>query len=246
MKKKITVVALALSVMAIAALGSTLAWFTSEDSATNTFEIGEVEIKQYEMEPDGNGGFQEFTQGQMMLPIVKVDAPSTDANYIDKLVAVKNEGRNDAYVRTFIAVPATLADIIHLDVNVEDGWTQDATVWSNQMVKDEKDHEIAYKIISFTYNKALKNGEKTPDVLKGVYMDARVDVKEMTPDDETDNRKFCTLENGSYKFYNFDINTKIKVLVATQGCQVDGFTGGAADTLDTVFGGFAPDFTQVK
>lgn len=246
MKKKITVVALALSLLAIVVAGSTLAWFTSEDSATNTFVIGEVKIAQYEMEPDGNNGFRPFTQNQTMLPIVKVNEPSTDANYIDKLVSVKNEGRNDAYVRTFIAVPATLVDIIHLDVNVADGWGKDDISWPNQMVKDEKNNEIAYKIISFTYNKALKNGEKTPDVLKGVYMDARVDVKEMTPDDETDNRKFCTLENGSYKFYNFDINTKIKVLVATQGCQVDGFTGGAADTLDTVFDKKAPNFANVN
>lgn len=248
MKKKITVVALALSVMAIAALGSTLAWFTSEDSATNTFEIGEVEIKQYEMEPDGNGGYQEFTQGQMMLPIVKVDAPSTDANYIDKLVAIKNEGKNDAYVRTFIAVPAALADILHLDLNVADGWVQDTKVWGNQSVNyqyevdgEAKTYSVAYKILSFTYNKALAKDEKTPDLLKGVYMDAKVDVKE----NAQGVKQFCTKEGNSYKFYDFDITKEIKVLVATQACQADGFEN-AKQAIDSAFGGFTPDFTKIN
>ena len=248
MKKKITVVALVLSLVAIAALGSTLAWFTSEDSATNTFEIGEVKIVQNENEHDENDELVAFTQNQMLLPIVNVDEPIKDVNYIEKLVSVENKGKNEAYVRTFIAVPAALADIIHLDVIADsaDGWTKDSHDWTNQMVKDEKGNEIAYKIISFTYNKALAKGDKTPDVLKGVYMDARVDVKEMTPDNNEDNRKFCTLENGSYKFYNFDIDTKIKVLVATQGCQADGFENGAANAIDTAFVKTAPDFTKVN
>ena len=236
MKKKITVVALVLSVLAIAALGSTLAWFTSEDSATNTFEIGEVKIKQYEMEKNEDGSYQEFTQGQMMLPIVKVDNPSEDANYIDKLVAVKNEGKNDAYVRTFIAVPATIADIIHLDVIADsaEGWTKDNVTWPEQN---------GYKIISFTYNKALAKGDKTPDVLKGVYMDAAVDVKE----NASGVRQFCTRNaDGSYTFYDFDITTEIKVLVATQGCQTAGFENGAANAIDTAFGNTAPDLTKVN
>ena len=237
MKKKITVVALALSLLAIAALGSTLAWFTSEDSATNTFEIGEVKIKQYEMEKNADGSFQEFTQGQMMLPIVKVDAPSTDANYIDKLVAVKNEGKNDAYVRTFIAYPAALNGLLHFDVaKAETGWTRDEVTWDTQTVDG-----VEYKIISYTYNSVLAKDCKTPDVLMGVYMDAAVDVK-----DNAGTRQFCTRNaDGTYTFYNFDITKEIKVLVATQGCQADGFDN-AKQAIDSAFGGYAPDFTKVN
>lgn len=239
MKKKITVVALVLSVMAIVALGSTLAWFTSEDSATNTFEIGEVKIKQYEMEKNEDGSYQEFTQGQMMLPIVKVDNPSEDANYIDKLVAVKNEGKNDAYVRTFIAYPMALNGILHFDVAIADtGWTRDQVTWPTQTVNG-----VEYKIISYTYNKALAKGDKTPDVLKGVYMDAAVDVKE----NASGVKQFCTRNaDRSYTFYDFDITTEIKVLVATQGCQTAGFENGAANAIDTAFGNTAPDFTKVN
>lgn len=238
MKKKITVVALALSVMAIAALGSTLAWFTSEDSATNTFEIGEVKIKQYEMEKNDDGTYQEFTQGQMMLPIVKVDAPSTDANYIDKLVAIKNEGKNDAYVRTFIAYPMALNGLLHFDVaKAETGWTRDEVTWDTQTVNG-----VEYKIISYTYNSVLAKYGKTPDVLMGVYMDAKVDVK-----DNAGTRQFCTRNaDGTYTFYNFDITKEIKVLVATQGCQADGFENGAVNAIDTAFGKTAPDFTKVN
>ena len=253
MKKKIAVVALALSLVAIAALGSTLAWFTSEDSVTNTFEIGEVKIVQHENERDEYGVLVDFTQNQMLLPVVNGEKPASDANYIEKLVSVEGKGKNEAYVRTFIAVPATLVDIIHLDVNVADGWSKDDKDWVKQTVEFEtivdgktEKYKVDYRIFSFTYKEALSKDEKTPFVLEGVYMDAAVDVKTTTVNGE-EVRQFCTRnEDGSYTFYNFDISKPIKVLVATQACQAAGFENGAADAIDTAFGNTAPDFTKVN
>lgn len=242
MKKKVTVISLVFALLAILVIGSSLAWFKDEDSVTNTFTIGEVKIKQNEKEHDANGNLQEFTQGQMLLPVVNTEDVTEDANYVEKLVSVENAGRNDAYVRTFIAVPAALKDILHLDVvaDSETGWTKDTHTWPNVTV-GEGEAAVEYAIVSFTYNTALTEDAETPYVLKGVYLDASVDVKE-NPSGE---RQFCTKNaDDTYTFYEFDITEEVKVLVATQGCQTAGFENGAANALDTAFG-TAPDFTVV-
>ena len=44
MKKKIIALALVLCMVAVAVVGGTLAYFTDDDSATNTFTVGNVEI----------------------------------------------------------------------------------------------------------------------------------------------------------------------------------------------------------
>ena len=116
MKKKLTlVIALAAVVLTIAIAGGTLAWFTADDAAKNTFTVGRIEITQYEQEHDANGDLQSFTQDQDLLPIVNVSSPADDGNYVEKIVTVENTGRNNAYVRTFIAYPKALKDVLHLD-----------------------------------------------------------------------------------------------------------------------------------
>ena len=242
MKKKVTIISLALALIAILVIGSSLAWFTDEDQATNTFTIGSVKIPQDEKEHDENGELQDFTQGQMLLPVVNTENVTEDDNYVEKLVSVKNIGKNDAYVRTFIAVPAALKEVLHLDVAADsaDGWSKDTQAWPNVVV-GEGEATLEYAVISFTYNKALEKDDVTPYVLKRVYLDAAVDVK----NNAAGERQFCTVNSdGTYTFYDFDITREVKVLVATQGCQTAGFEQGAANALDTAFG-TAPDFTVV-
>lgn len=236
-KKKILIAALAISLIAVA-VGGSLAWFTDNETVTNTFVIGEIDIVQHEEEHDANGALQAFTQQQVLLPVVNVQNVAADENYVEKLVSVENIGANDAYVRTFIAVPATLKDIIHLDTVADsaDGWKKDTIQWPNVTVDG-----VEYAVISFTYNTALAKDDKTDYLLNGVYMDAAVDMQK----DSTGNKQFCTEDaNGDYVFYSYDITTPIQVLVATQGCQADGFTSGAVSALNDVFGTTeVPSFT---
>ncbi|MBQ8802655.1 MAG: hypothetical protein IJZ53_03330 [Tyzzerella sp.] len=238
MKKKLVVASLVVALLAIA-VGGTLAWFTAEDSATNTFTIGSVEIEQNETNEDGSA----FTQSQVLLPIVNVTSPSEDVNYVDKIVNVKSTGENATYVRTFIAVPTAIKDILVLDtVDVETAdakWEKDSNTWDDVEVDG-----ISYSVISFTYTEALEKEETTAEpVLKGVYLKETVDVQ-----DNNGTKQFCTLnEDGeTYTFYACDITSPVKVLVATQGCQAEGFENGAANAIDTAFGGKAPDFTKVQ
>lgn len=44
MKKKVTAIALAVCILAVAVIGATMAYFTDTDSKTNTFTFGKVDI----------------------------------------------------------------------------------------------------------------------------------------------------------------------------------------------------------
>lgn len=105
--KKILALLLVIALTATITLSATLAYLTDEEEAVNVMVMGNIDIEQ--REHDRNG--EDFEQGQILLPIVgnttQKDAngyPLPD-NYIDKIVSVKNVGGNDAYIRTFIAIP---------------------------------------------------------------------------------------------------------------------------------------------
>ena len=70
-KKKILVLALSLAMVAILAVGGSLAYFTSEDKAENTFTAGGVEIDLIEQQVNEAGtALENFKQGQTLFPIV--------------------------------------------------------------------------------------------------------------------------------------------------------------------------------
>jgi len=122
-KKSLLVLAMTLSMVAILAIGGTLAYFTDTDYNKNVMVTGNVEIDQLEKQR-GDNGLEDFEDDQKMLPAVgdnnndgKLDVAyddgpgrlfSADRNVIDKMISVKNTGSEEAYVRTIIAfeIPA--------------------------------------------------------------------------------------------------------------------------------------------
>lgn len=246
-KKKILTLALVLALLAIVTVGGSLAWFTAEDIATNTFTVGSIRIEQHESQlgPDGNP--EEFEQGKVLLPIVNVDNPAEDPNYQDKIVTIENTGNNPAYVRTFIAFPANLeTEYLMLDYETSDdpanGWT-----WENRSVITYAGE--SYVVYCFVYGPQLEKGATTPELLKGVYLRPMVDLKN-NPATEGDNLEFCIpYGDGSYKFSGYEIATAdgkaivledgstktVNVLVLTQAVQAEGFSS-AGEALDAAFG----------
>lgn len=228
-KKKMFTLALVICLLAIAMVGGSLAWFTAEDEATNTFTVGSIKIEQKE----------EFEQNSQLLPVVPNDTetPSDDANYVKKEVTVKNTGKNSAYIRTFIAVPAALEpECLKLDI--------DGTDWTLQWAYPTFEYNgVEYVSLCYVYNKPLESGETTPMLLKGVYLDASVDLKN-DPANANTNLEFCRRVNGEYVFTGFEIadeNGKIlkniDVLVRTEAVQVQGFESeGPQGALNTAFG----------
>ncbi|HPY37329.1 MAG TPA: TasA family protein, partial [Clostridia bacterium] len=95
MKKKILVISLTVSLIAIAALGATLAYFTDTKDVTNTFTMGNVKIELKEIVGYENDQptYGEPTDGKVDFGTV---LPGSE---IIKAPFVKNIGANDAYVQ---------------------------------------------------------------------------------------------------------------------------------------------------
>ena len=84
-KKKILVLAMTLSMVAILAIGGTIAYFTDKEEATNTFTVGGVDIKLTEPQWDANGS---------------QDAPEVyPGEALAKDPTIENIGKNPCFVR---------------------------------------------------------------------------------------------------------------------------------------------------
>ena len=203
MKKKILVLCLVVALAVTAVVGGTLAYFTDKDAATNTFTAGGVTINLIEQERGANG-LQEFTQDQVLMPIVGSAQGEKDEfgqpvaeNYIDKMVTIKNTGKSDAYVRAYFAIPSALddgyetfnagANILHFNfgnVKTDNGlvstegvqwiWTHGNT-WNYFETTIDN---VKYNVYYADYYKVLPAGATTEQFISGVYLDNHVDMKD--------------------------------------------------------------------
>ena len=235
MKKKILVVALAVSLIAIAAVGGTLAWFFDEDAATNVFTFGSIDIVQNEVFDD--------TTAQL-LPVIDNNNPAA-SNMIQKEVTVTNTGKNEAYVQTLVAVPQVLdeAGIVHLyDVNAAaNGWTlldgdENATglqpVYTGVTISGEA---LAYNVYVYRYNTALAANTTTAESIEGVFIDQSVDADYVyDANGDVESGYFVTGDAAvDATVRPFDVTGRLNVYVVTQAVQARGFDDNSA--LDAQF-----------
>ena len=204
MKKKILSIALVVAMVAVIAAGS-LAYFTDKDKATNTFTVGDVKIDLIEQERGANGGLQNFTQNQVLMPIVGSAQGEKDElgqpvaeNYIDKIVTIQNTGKSGAYVRAYFAIPSALddgyetfnagANILHF--NFSNAFDENGTLYSTCGAEWKWMHDnkwnyfettidgVAYNVYYADYYQILPAGETTKQFVSGVYLDNHVDMKD--------------------------------------------------------------------
>ena len=100
MKKKIVAMCATVA-MAAVAVGGTLAYFTDDDQAKNTFALGGVDIAIQEMEYTENG-WEDLKEGENGA----VDMGQLDpgvVTYYNKCVQTNNL-KDDAYVRNYVAI----------------------------------------------------------------------------------------------------------------------------------------------
>ena len=230
MKKKILTIALVVALIAIMVSG-TFAYFTAEDQVSNTFTIGSVKIEIYENDEATEEDTIEFGK---LTPVVNVNDPSQDPNYIKKVVEVKNTGANDAYIRTHIALPTDLVGYLYLDLNTE-GWTRQADTTATV-------DGVAYTVFTYDYNTAVASDAFTVELLKGVYLGSNVDLKE----DANGNLVFILRDAdreviGTSAFVAHTktdagyISNTACVLVASEAIQAEGFND-ATTALNSGFG----------
>ena len=221
-KKKLLSVMLIIALLAIAVVGGSLAWFTDEDEVTNVFTVGSVEVKINE----------DFKSLETMLPIVNDRAPASDPNYVKKVVTIENTGKNDAFLRTWIAVPKELAsDYLVLDLNLDraSGWHEVPRL-GNLVVGE-------YRLYCYYNENALEPNDETPALLKGVYLKPHTDVQ-VNPKNGV--LEFCIWNNqkNAYDFSDFpayDSERPVEVVVITQAVQAEGFNN-ALEALNQAFG----------
>jgi len=224
MKKKILTIALVVALIAVAA-GGTLAWFTAEDSVANTFTVGSVKIEIHENgEPTDE---DTITFEEPFIPVVNMDDPAADENYIPKVVTVQNTGANAAYIRTHIAIPTDLVGYLYLDLSAS-GWTRLAD--STATVDG-----VSYTVFSYNYDTAVKPDEFTTELLTGAYLGSSVDLVE----DANGNLVFALRKGGKVTETSAFVahkkaddgtytSEKVTILVASEAIQAQGFSDAAA------------------
>lgn len=224
-KRKIMSLALGLCMVAILAVGGTLAYFKDTDAAANVFTVGNVDIK---LEED-------FEQNSKLVPAT-VSADGKLNNTVKKEVSVTNkEGSEDAYVRVHIAIPQILDDgadtfnasknVLHFNYapdSIGDGmwdWSKTAgdPYTGEWNYYKENIGGIDYNVYVVTYGTVLKAGETTAqNAIHQVYLDPKA-----TNEDIEDATKAL---NGNWQ-----------ILVLAEGAQAAGFDN-AYDALNTAFG----------
>ena len=222
-KKKLFTLMLVIMLLSIAVVGGSLAWFTDEDEVTNTFTVGSVEVKINE----------DFDEPDTMLPIVNHENPARDPNYVKKVVSIENTGKNNAYLRTWIAVPRELADeYLALDLNLgqRSGWNE---------VRHNRDWIVGeYELYCYYNANVLVPKDKTPALLNGVYLKPHTDVQANPNNNGV--LEFCMWNprTNAFVFSGFPAygsERPVEVVVITQAVQAEGFNN-ALEALNQAFG----------
>ena len=260
MKKKILIASLVVAVIAIAVVGGSLAWFTDNDSVENVFTIGSVEIEQHEQQKNELGELVDFEQNKQLIPVINNDDAKNDVNFQDKIVTVENTGKNDAYVQTYVAVPASLdnAGVVHIyDKEAStNGWEKvaDVDTATDGVQPCFADVDIdgkKYNVYLYRYTNILPANSAalstTASVIDGVYIDMATDLDIIRDETTGDITEAYFVINGT-KVTDFDPTGNLYVYVATQGIQAKGFN----DYESALTSGFGtginslPDFSVVN
>lgn len=238
MKKTLAII-LAMALLCIMAVGTTLSYFTDEDFDQNTMTVGKVGITQ---KVNGN------ENGVMSAPMFPVTAEPDDDGLVPEgnnginlnvVVSLKNNSQS-AYVRTVFAFEMMWNGtkwVNPLELNTED-YTPVHYVVNNGVTidfpKDNNEYLVIYKnsngeysanatgataayvVGAYTYGELASNA--TASSLKQVYLDSEV------------GNDFSDAIGGEYE-----------ILVLSQAVQTQGFAGAGGKTaaevaLDTAFG----------
>ncbi|MBR5547714.1 MAG: SipW-dependent-type signal peptide-containing protein [Clostridia bacterium] len=259
MKKKIVSMVMVFAMIAALAIGGTLAYFTDTDSATNTFTVGNVEIRLNEDERAEDGtSLQDFSDNKKLLPLVG-SAQSNDkttvdnseyeveadwqvpnaANWVDKIVSVTNTSTEKAYVRVLMAFPAKMDDPVasnmlmhwNIDRNMPDDefWTYEDTGITITMGADMGTDYNRYNIYNFTYQPELEASKTTE---WPAINGVYIDSRVDAMQDENGNITYQIAETGKSAFFFAGDGPSIYVLA--QAVQADGFAN-AEEALEAGF-----------
>ncbi len=253
MKKKIVTSCLVVALLVVGIVGASLAYFTDQDNATNTFTVGNVKIQLNEQQRNADGtALEPFEQSKVLNPIVGSAQGEKDKfgmpvakNYVDKMITVTNTGKNDAYIRAYFAIPSALDDgyesfnaglnVLHFNFGNKVGEDGSITttygkewIWKTNGAWNYFEttiDEISYNVYYADYATKVAANATTERLVDGVYLDKSFDIK---ADGAYAFRKKLVLDEG------WDWNN-VKCPVFAVAVQADGFNN-AADAVTAAFG----------
>ena len=247
MKKKITALCLCVALLAVAVVGASLAYFTDNDQADNTFTAGSVKIKLIEEQSnEDHTGFVPYEGNKVLMPIVGSaqgekypNGQPMAKNYIDKVVTIENTGNSAAWIRAYYAVPSALddgyetfnagANILHGNFGNVDGRTtyENEWKWKNngkwQYFETVMDG-VSYNVYFADYYQPLAADDTTVQFICGVYLDKNVDMKDGKYIDPRHPDADLSILEGTVHYPVFAV-----------AVQADGFDNAAA-AMDAAFG----------
>ena len=248
MKKKITALCLCVALLAVAVVGASLAYFTDNDQADNTFTAGSVKIQLIEEQSNADHtGFVPYDCDKVLMPIVGSaqgekypNGQPAAENYIDKVVTIKNTGNSAAWIRAYYAVPSDLDDgfgetfnagmnILHGNFGNVDGRTtyENEWKWKNngkwQYFETVMDG-VSYNVYFADYYQPLEAKDTTVQLICGVYLDKNVDMKDGKYIDPRHPDADLSILEGTVHYPVFAV-----------AVQADGFDSAAA-AMDAAFG----------
>lgn len=166
MKVSKRLVSTAVLIIAILMLSySTIAYFTTEDTATNVITTGNIDIELQETTSDGS----EFTDVVNVVP----------GQQISKIVKVANKGANDAYVRINLEQFIELANgtmvtevgnLIFLDINTTNWTEKDGFYYYNEPLLPGQTTEALFEVV--TFNPGMGNEYQKSEATIKVYAQA--------------------------------------------------------------------------
>ena len=168
-KRRVLVLALAVCLTAILAIGGTLAYFTDQDSATNTFTMGAgVSIDLFEHNADGKE-VDERTYGNVVPGVA-----------YDKDPAVRNIGSSDAWIRMNVTLTRySVFKAAAKEYGVTDLSTifggHDESKWTRAGITEGTD-SITY---SYYYNTVLAPEEVTAPLFTSVTIPGVFTVEDL-------------------------------------------------------------------
>lgn len=252
--KKIVAIVLAMVLVAVAAVGATMAYLTDTQTVTNTFTMGNVSIDLLEsslhrenagiandktstselwsnVKKEGSGNQSKYKAGDTFYTDeqIKADAAKYECNNVKlnpgesyhKMPYVVNTGKNAAYIRIRVMIPADL-DTAILNKSMytttcckrADGGVNEFTMAYDSTGTVVGKDNIHYNVYTFTRFDPLAAGEMTYwNVWGTIHMD---------PDVTNEELESLFGEGKPYADGTFP------VLVEADAIQADGFADAAA------------------
>ena len=115
----------AICVLALLSLGGTMAYMTDHESAENKFTVGKVDFNLYERNWDGERPDGTYATSSNATASNALGIEQAEDMYAGKEItkdpAIKNNSKNDAYLRMTVKVPVATVSTADRDGNLLNG-----------------------------------------------------------------------------------------------------------------------------